>query len=961
MMTFLVNEETNKDGKWLQGEWEQRLIEIRKRVKDLYKAKEADPQVKNYTIHGETHCQAVEDLLYRLIPGELHQKLSESEKFFLLASAWLHDIGMLKGILGDNDETIGDEALRDNHHSRSEEYIIKNYLQLGVLEHEKEALGILARFHRRRLPLEDCSEDLQIHDHHLRIKLLAAYLRLADALHIDQTRAPDVQYAISLAYDIPNRDKEHWLKSKFVLGMEIDAEKKEITVHLKRPTDKDTDKTENWVDTLNIIYDQIVQDINAELESVKNVLISAGITYFLSIKKKVHKVEFDKRMRNDYKNVFKQYDLLDNPSSSALSKLVLQSIDGIIDSKEDDMSTASLPTVSSFLDEVEERILLSRKCHSGLRNLVDEIRDKVKEGDIKVLKSFIKYRIWVMEQKSKAVRFSAYRYFREALAKLSPDMKAKDAEILLEGMMKEGKKFNILLYGYSELAIKCLCGFRDAIITQLENDYNKDNNIHYEKVEFDCDPLFGPDEKKEIPDGKDAKSKLEKEIQLISQILEILKAGTPVELRRDHIFVIFEKNIENSEIRKVFEIILSKDKLKNIAKEITCAEETRKISELDKRCIKKILEKVLDNNEAQKAFNNYLVEQNISEILIKIRHEKIIQFVFEQIENEKDAVKKNKLKNKYDRLLLIHHEKEWEERAADYFRIFVCEGQPKNRTSWGGRIYYHDGAQYALRISSSGFTNIFIIPDATAASLIVPYNQCSGFPKIDYVLVGANGYDNIIFRHSAGHATVSSITSFSRVVKNSNYKEYLYGSDLNGTKSDPPVLILTLTTDKYDPPHGENPGAQNKKDGYDKKTTDKKDNAPIITDGWLFQGPFAGEDKRTHVFISQDTDLRKKLESKKIRFYNPREDKIPIKLVDVVITEKAWIEKEEDKVCDDKNGKEKKEIEREEDKIYYDKNWNGRLITDTDKDPSKMESKNRGPLSDNASTNENQKTIGKKR
>ena len=39
-------------------------------------------------------------------------------------------------------------------------------------------------------------------------------------------------------------------------------------------------------------------------------------------------------------------------------------------------------------------------------------------------------------------------------------------------------------------------------------------------------------------------------------------------------------------------------------------------------------------------------------------------------------------------------------------------------------------------------------------------------------------------------------------------------------------------------------------------------------------------------------DHNAKFKSKNIRFYNPREDKIPIKLVDVVITEKAWIEKE---------------------------------------------------------------------
>ena len=83
MFSFTVNdEEPKKDGKWLQGELEQRLTEIRKRVKELYKAKDTTPQMKHFTSHGESHCQKVEDLLYRLIPGELHHKLSESAKIF---------------------------------------------------------------------------------------------------------------------------------------------------------------------------------------------------------------------------------------------------------------------------------------------------------------------------------------------------------------------------------------------------------------------------------------------------------------------------------------------------------------------------------------------------------------------------------------------------------------------------------------------------------------------------------------------------------------------------------------------------------------------------------------------------------------------------------------------------------------------------------------------------------------
>ena len=106
---------------------------------------------------------------------------------------------------------------------------------------------------------------------------------------------------------------------------------------------------------------------------------------------------------------------------------------------------------------------------------------------------------------------------------------------------------------------------------------------------------------------------------------------------------IFEKKIEDSEIRKVLEEILHKEKFKNNL-EIKCAEKIQKISKLDKRCIKKILDKVLDNEETRTVFYGQLSEpdinKNISEILKKIGYEKKLRLVYEEIENEKEPSKK---------------------------------------------------------------------------------------------------------------------------------------------------------------------------------------------------------------------------------------------------------------------------------------------------------------------------------
>lgn len=798
--------ESEYKGKWLPPFLSNRLENIRRLVKHLISSKEKIPQVKFFTPHGVAHCQAVEDLIHHLIPGESYLKFSEDERFFLLASAWLHDIGMIRGIMGDEDATFTDEHIRECHHERAEEFIIRNYREVGVEETDKEVFGLLARYHRRRCALTECSEEINIHYKSIRLRLLAAYLRLADALHIDQTRAPDAQYAISLAYDIPNKAKLHWLRSKFVLGIDINTKKKEIIVHLKYPATGHIETREEFNNpvmerTLNSIYDFIVQDLSAELDTVKDVLFAANITYFLRITKKVHKVIFDQQLLRDIKGVFNYYFLLDNPSSSSLYTLMLQSIREILDSHKlninenrEDVEVLLLKEVNSFLDEITERVLGSRKCHTGLRNFVYKIREKVSERDVNRLRDEIRFRIWLLEHKRTGVRFSAYRYFKTKLTEdfwkgcdepsQIPKSSAGENESPPNSQPSEKtvpiSPFNILLYGYSELVIKSLCGFRDAIIARLIGPF--------------CEDIKGANENKhDIYPWTDKLENIEDEPEMLNVFGEI------------------NKNKGNN------------SKENNSKKNNTPA-------------------------ETESYFGK----------------------------------KRSPLLHKF----------ELEQRASKYFRIFVCEGQPKNRTAWGGRTIYHDGTRFTITLANHGFTDIYLIPDAVASSMIAPYKPIEGFPKIHFVMVGANGYDEDKFLHSGGHAMVAAITSFAR--KHPDWNEAVPPEE-----KDLPVLILSIITDKFkksDPPVAESTPKKHD-DGESGKSKSKKNNE-ITVDGWKFRTSFAGEPVRTQVFISQDQEILNSLnnEAPTALFYNPREDQIPISCVDLVITEKAWLEKRIEKI-----------------------------------------------------------------
>ncbi|MBF0552617.1 MAG: hypothetical protein HQK60_19055 [Deltaproteobacteria bacterium] len=267
-----------------------------------------------------------------------------------------------------------------------------------------------------------------------------------------------------------------------------------------------------------------------------------------------------------------------------------------------------------------------------------------------------------------------------------------------------------------------------------------------------------------------------------------------------------------------------------------------------------------------------------------------------------------------------------EKKASRFFRIFVCEGQPKNRTAYGGRLTFHDGITFTTSLADRGFSNIYLIPDAIAGTLLSQQvaqeekdsqgkTKKDDMPRIDYVMVGANGFDNKYFRHSAGHAMVISLARNRDDIKSEQEKtenvhkdvtivNEAVGSVQEQTESvhekvnvDPeknrvnPLIIWTVTTNKYEEEPDSERGTSNNSVEKSKPTpeqgTNPKSSGAEIEDrdGWRFLKRFKNEETRTNVFVSQDLNAKKQLRGSPVLFYNPREDRIPIEWVDVVIAE----------------------------------------------------------------------------
>lgn len=587
---------------WLDQDSSNNLKLIRLAVKKLIvDCASTYPQLAGYTPHGPEHMSRVEHILHRLIPNKEVENLKMCERFYLLASAWLHDVGMLRGINGDSERDLSkydDETIRKNHHKRAEKFIVNHFSRLDVDNKDAQALGLLALFHRRSVPLMNCPNEFPVANTTIRLRLLAAYLRLADSLDIDQSRSPSSEYAICISYNISVNSKLHWIKSRLVSGISIEPENHRIIVYFKQPHDyaiKDEIKRmrlkENEIpillNNLNHLRNLVIEDLNEELNSVKNTLVRGSISYFLEIKQRCSEVIIDDQIFPELLLLANNYEMISHPSATRLMYIVLITTQRILQKhlspeiniydlsflekfcKSTQISCESelffidpircnqkykalRNELNVFFEELRCEILENRKCHVGLKLLINKLSRSLSEDSIIAFTIMVSREKQIIDKERKGVRRVSAHYFDEYLTKNSllhtvPPVDQQPAEnkldepnelyfrevnidtfedstvfynqidtspildLIQENIIEKlcskvynskrdqtetvikNRRINILLYGYSELVIKSLCGFRDRVVDLLIQVIANENlpiKIHKVKLEAEASNIF---------------------------------------------------------------------------------------------------------------------------------------------------------------------------------------------------------------------------------------------------------------------------------------------------------------------------------------------------------------------------------------------------------------------------------------------------------------------------------------
>ncbi|RZB37206.1 MAG: hypothetical protein SRB2_01288 [Desulfobacteraceae bacterium Eth-SRB2] len=669
------------------------LKEIRDRVKALHENEKDEDwyrKTRFYTPHGVEHSESVEDNMHKLIPGEAYEDLTERERFYLLASAWIHDLGMMQSIIKEiypyNHEIMTPTEIREVHHISSEKYITDHYAKIGIKETDKLILSKLCRFHRRQEDIEECGEVLTVNSEIVRVRLIASYLRLADAFDVSESRTPSKNYFIYL-HDMPLDSKMHWIKHRLISDIIPNPDNKTITVFYQEPyedsEDYDREKYIIIKSKIKMLIETISDGLKEELRSVLNVLIRNKLPSYFDLEFVKVKCNLPRQMQRDLVEIALNYDFMIAPSASKLAEMVLLASANILgfglEYKNEPKEIISnrderklIDNLKDFISYIENYPLKARPCHSSLTKICSLIRSKSTKRNVNLtdLLSLIDSFYQKHQLNRKAIRSTAKEFFKKTFITM------------------QNERINILLYGFSELSTKTICGIRDVLVIINEN---KDSGIP--------DHKFDP-------------------------------------------------------------------------------------------------------------------------------------------ENE----------------------------ASENIHIFICEGRPKTQTNTGDTFAYHDGINYSLHLQKRRFQNIVLIPDVISGNVIDHFD-------IHFVIMGANGFSEKSFSHSAGHETIIKLT---------RYKRYFEGSDY-------PKLLLVTTSEKYI--------SEEKKAVLNGNTEEIEELActNYEVDGFPFY--FIGNNVGRNTFwLTKDRKLLNKIDKDNFKFFNPREDTISISTLDYLISEKGFINVQEDSV-----------------------------------------------------------------
>ena len=229
--------------------------------------------LSHYTDHTVAHSDRIKEVLVKLMPGNKVQ-LNKYEKFILLASVYLHDIGMQLPPSLEKKRKYSkaeENKIREEHNNTSAVLIEKSVKPRPLLSLGLESCSLCAEFiaqvcrYHRALPLADLEDDTFLGET-IRIPLLVGLLRLGDELDADNRR---VCMSVLKIIDIPPESKYHWWAHHYVRSVKIVD--RQITLSFLFPSEYE------GTPLVEALRNKVVDSVKSQCSEVAGIFTNYGI------------------------------------------------------------------------------------------------------------------------------------------------------------------------------------------------------------------------------------------------------------------------------------------------------------------------------------------------------------------------------------------------------------------------------------------------------------------------------------------------------------------------------------------------------------------------------------------------------------------------------------------------------------------------------------------------------------
>jgi hypothetical protein len=336
-----------------------------------------------FTEHSCKHSQTVERFLDEILFGGDPDPDSDfvptpEEAMYLLSAAWLHDLGMLYGSdFSDNErpEDLANApqkivALRRIHEYRTSQYLTARW-KWGSEAWDDEGkilLGNVCVFHRAIHEIHDFSPAIITSRHtgqQLRLRVLAALLRLADACHVDQSRAPGPLRSFYDSLGMPADSTCHWAKAELISNVRFDHVQRriELVALIPQPLEFPLGRFD-FAEVVELARNEVESD----MLSVHSVLLEHPNTAFREVWVNPNPVEAIRHQKDERALGVWPY-LLHRPTSATETAATLAQLLLCAVSKTSDYGAAWQLRMKAIMDEA----LRSRPFDFMIANLYREV------------------------------------------------------------------------------------------------------------------------------------------------------------------------------------------------------------------------------------------------------------------------------------------------------------------------------------------------------------------------------------------------------------------------------------------------------------------------------------------------------------------------------------------------------------------------------------------------------------